>query len=69
MLLAASRGRALHERSTYSGALAILADREALDLCLVLAVAGDELEVADDRRAVAGHQHTPESPVRGHGRR
>jgi hypothetical protein len=57
MLLTASCGRLLHEQSTYSGALAILPDRKALDLCLVLAIAGDKLEVADDRRAVAGHQH------------
>jgi hypothetical protein len=34
----------LHEQSTYSGALAILPDREALDLRLVLAVADDKLE-------------------------
>jgi hypothetical protein len=48
-------------------ALSLLAHGEALDLGLVLAV--HELQMADDGRPVAGHEHPPEIAVGAHRRR
>jgi hypothetical protein len=46
--------------------LAVLADGDALDLGLASALAGDELQMADHRRAVPGHQNSIQVPVTLH---
>jgi hypothetical protein len=67
-LLAADRRRALEEHPANSRALAILPDRNALHLRLVRALAGDQLQMADDGRAVSCHQHAPAIAIRAHRR-
>jgi hypothetical protein len=68
-LLAANCGGPLDEEAANPAPLTILPDSEALDLRLVVALAGGELQMTDDGRPVSRNEHTSQVAVAANGSR